>query len=71
MGDTYFIKNIKCAYCGEENDFEEEAMESGHIGLPYTFEFGGEFVCEKCNKKNRIVMDFIAIKSKSRKNRKK
>ncbi len=64
MGDTYFIKNIKCAYCGEDNDFGKEAMESGHVGLPYTFEFGGEFVCEKCKKKNEIVMDFIAVKSR-------
>jgi len=67
MGDTYFIKNIKCAYCGKENDFEEEAIKFGHLGLPYTFEFGGEFVCEKCKKKNRVVTDFIAVKSRSQK----
>lgn len=67
MGDTYFIKNIKCAYCGAKNDFEEEAAKSGYLGLPYTFEFGGEFVCDKCKKKNKIVMDFTAVKSKLKK----
>ncbi len=66
MGDTYFIKNTKCAYCAKNNDFVEEAMKSGHVGLPYTFEFGGEFVCNKCKEKNEIVMDFVAVKSKSR-----
>ena len=44
-GRLGFIKNIKCAYCGENNDFKEEALALGHIGLPYTFEFGGEFIC--------------------------
>lgn len=68
MGDTYFIKNLKCAYCGENNDFEEEAMEYGHSGLPYTFEFRGEFVCDACKEKNDVVMDFVAVKSKSQKN---
>lgn len=67
MGDTYFIKNIKCAHCGESNDFEEETMESGYVGLPYTFEFGGEFICSKCNERNKIVMDFVAVKSKRKK----
>ncbi|MEK7653097.1 MAG: hypothetical protein AAB358_01265 [Patescibacteria group bacterium] len=65
MGDTYFIKSIKCVYCGENNDFEEEATKSGYVGLPYTFEFGGEFVCEKCNKKNEIIMNFVAVKYRS------
>lgn len=65
MGDTYFIENIACAYCGENNNFEEEAMAFGSSGLPYTFEFGGEFVCENCKKKNTIKMDFIAVKPKS------
>lgn len=65
MGDTYFIKNLKCAYCTENNDFEEESMKYGNVGLPYTFEFGGEFVCDKCKGKNEIRMDFIAVTSKS------
>ena len=38
MSDTYFIKNLRCAYCGENNDFEKDAMRYGHAGLPYTFE---------------------------------
>ena len=65
MSDTYFIKNLRCAYCGENNDFEEDAMKSGHVGLPYTFEFGGEFVCDKCKKKNDVGMNFVAITSQS------
>ena len=40
MSDTYFIKNLRCAYCGENNDFEKDAMRYGHAGLPYTSEFG-------------------------------
>ena len=51
MSDTYFIKKIKCAYCNDNNDFEEEAAKSGFFGLPYTFEFGADFICRKCNKK--------------------
>ena len=69
MGDTYFIKKLNCAYCGAENDFEEKAMKFGHVGLPYTFEFGGEFVCEKCHQKNEIAMNFIAVEH-SRTNKK-
>lgn len=67
MGDTYFIKNLKCAYCGEKNDFGKEVSVLGYIGLPYTFEIGGEFICDKCKKKNKIVMDFVAVKSKKSK----
>jgi hypothetical protein len=62
MGDTYFIKKIKCAYCGMNNNFEREAAESGFLGLPYTFEFGADFICKKCSKKNAIKMDFVAVK---------
>ena len=65
MSDTYFIKNLQCAYCGENNDFEEDAMKSGHVGLPYTSEFGGEFVCDKCKKKNDVVMNFVAVKGET------
>lgn len=64
MGDTFFINNIKCAYCGEDNNFEEEGL--GYSGLAYTFEFGAEFVCDNCKKKNRIIMDFVAVKYKSK-----
>ena len=65
MSDTYFIKNLRCAYCGENNDFEKDAMRYGHAGLPYTSEFGGEFVCDKCKKKNDVVMNFVAVTSQS------
>ena len=65
MGDTFFIKNIKCVYCGEDNNFEEKDMGLGYSGLAYTFEFGAEFVCKNCKKKNRIIMDFVAVKYKS------
>lgn len=67
MGDTYFIKKIKCVYCGEINDFKEEAVAFGSSGLPYTFEDGGEFICENCKKKNKIKMEFVSVKSKSSK----
>ena len=70
MSDTYFIKNLKCAYCAEDNDFGEESLKYGSVGLPYTFEFGGEFVCGKCREKNEIVMDFVAIKPGSKRKRK-
>lgn len=66
MGDTYFIKNIKCAYCRENNNFEKEAMAFGNPGLPYTFEFRADFICRKCNKKNKIKMDFVAAKHRIR-----
>lgn len=62
MGDTYFIKNIECVYCKNDNNFIEEASMFGNPGLPFTFEFGSEFVCEDCKKKNQIVMKFVAIK---------
>jgi len=41
MSDTYYIKNLRCAYCGEINDFAEESAQLGCPGLPYTFEFCG------------------------------
>lgn len=65
MSDTFFIKNLKCAYCGKNNDFEEESAEFGNPGLPYTFEFRGEFVCDGCKEKNNVVMDFVAVKGKA------
>jgi len=67
MGDTYFIKKINCAHCGAENDFEKEAAESGFLGLAYTFEFGADFICKKCNKKNQVKMDFVVVKPRLRK----
>lgn len=66
MSDTFYIKNLKCAYCGENNDFEEESAQFGCPGLPYTFEFRGEFVCYVCKEKNNVVMDFVVVKSESR-----
>ena len=65
MSDIYYIKNLKCAYCEENNDFEEESMKYGNVGLPYAFEFGGEFVCDECKEKNKIIMDFVAVKRKT------
>jgi len=67
MGDTYFIKTLKCAYCDADNNFEKEAADYGFLGLPYTFEFSSDFICKKCNKKNKIKMDFVAVKPKLRK----
>lgn len=64
MSDTFFIKNLKCAYCGKDNNFEEESAEFGNPGLPYTFELRGEFICDKCKEKNEIIMDFVAVRGK-------
>lgn len=66
MSDTYFIKNLKCAYCGKNNDFEEDAMKYGHLGLPCTFEFREEFICDTCKEKNEIVMNIVAVTSKEK-----
>jgi len=55
MSDTYFIENLKCAYCGEDNDFEEDGSGFGYAGLSYVFEFGAEFVCKKCKQKNKVM----------------
>lgn len=60
MGDTYFIRKIKCAYCGKMNNFED--IDEFFRGLPYNFEFGQNFICEYCNNKNKIIMDFTAVK---------
>ncbi len=66
MSDTYYIQNLKCAHCGENNDFEE-VVGFAYAGLPYAPEYGAEFVCEKCKQKNAVIMEFVAIKTKSRK----
>ncbi len=65
MSDTYFIRNLKCAYCGENNDFGKDAMEHGHTGLPYTSEFGGKFICDSCKRQNEIVMNIVVVASES------
>ena len=31
MSDTYFIRNLRCAYCGENNDFEKDVMSQGNL----------------------------------------
>ena len=64
MGDTYFIKEVKCAYCSKMNNFED--IDEFFRGLPYQFEFGSDFVCKYCKKKNEVIMDFIAVKTKSK-----
>jgi len=68
MSDTYYIKHLKCAYCGENNDFEKNATGpwyEWYASLPYSPEFGAEFVCEKCGEKNKVMMEFVAAKSKA------
>jgi len=65
MSDTFYIKNLKCAYCGESNDFKE-VIGFEYAGLPYAPEFGAEFVCKKCKQKNKVLMDFVAVKPKSK-----
>jgi hypothetical protein len=65
MSDTYFIREIECAYCGKINNFEN--VDEFSIGLPYDFEFGQEFICKYCNKENKVVMEFVAVKIKSKK----
>jgi aspartate carbamoyltransferase regulatory subunit len=69
MGDTYFIKEIKCAYCGKMNNFED--VDEFFRGLSYSFEFGQDFICKYCNKKNKVIMDFVAIKVKSKNKKRK
>ena len=56
MGDYYFIQNLKCAYCGKENEEVYYAESSGVT----------TFKCEHCKKRNRIAMIFKAVKLKGR-----
>jgi hypothetical protein len=60
MGDIYYIKEIKCVYCGKTNNFEN--VEELYSGLPYKDEFGADFICEYCKKKNKVVMNFTTTK---------
>jgi hypothetical protein len=70
MGDTYFIDKLNCAYCGKENNFIDDDCEDGEIslsalypGIGWNSEQGAEFVCEFCEKKNRVKMEFRAIEA--------
>ena len=45
IGENNFTKNFKYTYCGKRNDFKKEALAVEYTGLPYTFEFCGEFIC--------------------------
>lgn len=64
MSDIYFISKIKCAYCGKINHLKN--LDERGIGLPYKTEFGADFVCKYCKKKNEIIMDFIAVQAKTK-----
>ena len=68
MGDTYFIDKLNCAYCGKENDFDcENSGISLYPGIGWTSEHGTDFVCDFCKKKNKVKMEFIAVKSSNKK----
>jgi phage FluMu protein Com len=64
MSDTYFIRKIKCAHCGKMNNFEN--LDEVYPDLPYKDEFGMDFVCKYCKKKNEIIMDFLAVNPKTK-----
>ncbi|MDP2741625.1 MAG: hypothetical protein Q8O66_03010 [bacterium] len=66
MGDTYFIKKINCVHCGKINNFINKKEMFAEMGLPFQFEFGSDFVCAYCRKKNKIIMDFRTVKSKAK-----
>ena len=77
MGDTYYISKINCAYCGKENDFVDKDIDEGEIslsalypGIGWTSEFGAEFICEFCKKKNKVNMEFRAVKTRKSSNKK-
>jgi len=69
MGDTYFIGKINCAYCGKKNDFSNDDGDefSFYPGTAYNSEYGGDFICKFCKKKNIIIREFKAIKNKKNK----
>jgi hypothetical protein len=64
MGDTYYISKINCAYCGKENNFVNAKEPFCEMGLAWQFEFGADFVCEYCKRKNKIVQEFKSVKLK-------
>ena len=71
MGDTYFITELNCAYCGKENDFDHDNDGfSFYPGMAYDHEFGASFICQFCKKKNKVKMEFIAVKTRKPSNKK-
>jgi hypothetical protein len=77
MGDTYFIDKLNCVYCEKENNFicsdskeDEVTLASLYPGIGWTSEQGAEFVCESCKKKNKVKMEFIAVKTIKSRNKK-
>lgn len=66
MSDTYFIGKIKCAYCEKINNFINEKEMFAEMGLPFQFEFGADFICAYCRKKNKIIMDFKTVKTEAK-----
>ena len=67
MSDTYFIEKINCAYCEKENNFVNEEEPFCEMGLAWQFEFGANFVCEHCKRKNKIEQEFRAVKVRNNK----
>ena len=65
MGDRYHIK-IKCAYCGKLNPKPKKNNESWMDDFIYYAESCGftTFDCDYCGKKNKIEMNFKAVKIK-------
>ena len=53
MGDRYHLI-LKCAWCEKEND------------CIYADEWGEEFTCEFCKKKNKIIINFKTKKFKEK-----
>jgi len=65
MGDTYFIEKINCVSCGKTNNFVNDKEPFCEMGLPHQSEFGADFICEYCKKRNKIVMHFKAVTAKN------
>ena len=66
MSDTYFIGKINCAHCGKINNFINEKEMFAEMGLPFQSEFGADFICLYCRKKNKIIMEFRAVKTEAK-----
>ena len=64
MSDTYYIKKLNCAYCGEENNLVNKKEMFYEMGLPYQSQFSASFICQFCQNKNKVEMEFKAVKSK-------
>ncbi|MEK7581851.1 MAG: hypothetical protein AAB488_00770 [Patescibacteria group bacterium] len=71
MGDTYFITELNCVYCGKENDFDhDDDGFSFYPGIAYSSDFETTFICQFCKKKNKIKMEFRAVKTRKSSNKK-